>query len=70
MPSLADKEKVGKDIESENEKERGHCIISMLLDITTKLGKQGLAFHGKDHEGGNYVELANLLWRHNTEINQ
>ncbi|KAK2704883.1 hypothetical protein QYM36_017060 [Artemia franciscana] len=32
--------------------------------------KQGLAFCGKDHEGGNYVELANLLTRHNIEMNQ
>ncbi|KAK2702352.1 hypothetical protein QYM36_019035 [Artemia franciscana] len=70
LPYLVDKEKLKKNIESEKEKERGRCIKRMLLDITTAQGKQGLVFCGKDHEGGNYVELANLLSRHNTEMNQ
>ncbi|KAK2725501.1 hypothetical protein QYM36_000108 [Artemia franciscana] len=62
--------KLRKDIESEKEKERGLPIIRMLLDITTSLGKQGLAIRGNYHEGGNYLELANLLLRRNTEMNQ
>jgi len=70
FPYLVDKEKLRKDIESEKERERGRPIMRMLLDITTTLRKQGLAFRGKDHERGNYVELANLLSRHNTEMNQ
>ncbi|KAK2702353.1 hypothetical protein QYM36_019036 [Artemia franciscana] len=70
FPYLVDKKKLKRNIESEKEKERGRCIKRMLLDITTTQGKQGLVFCGKDHEGGNYVELANLLSRHNTEMNQ
>ncbi|KAK2705265.1 hypothetical protein QYM36_017343 [Artemia franciscana] len=67
LPYLVDKEKLRKDIESEKEKERGRCIICMLLGITTSIGKQGLASRSKDYEGGNYAELAILLSRHNSE---
>ena len=51
LPYLVDKEKFRKDTESEKEKERGHRSITFI----TTLGKQNFTFHGKDHEGGNYV---------------
>ena len=57
-----------KDIESEKERERGGCIICMFLDVTTTLDKQGPAFCEKNHDGENHVELANLLSRHNIEM--
>ncbi|KAK2704440.1 hypothetical protein QYM36_016739 [Artemia franciscana] len=47
FPYLVDKEKLRKDIESEKERERGRPIMRMLLDITTTLRKQGLAFREK-----------------------
>ena len=57
-----------KNIESEKERERGRSIIYMLLEVITTLSKQALAFRGKNHEGENCVELANLLSTHNNEM--
>ena len=65
---LLDKKLCEVRIHEENN-QRNQEAIKILLDIARTLAKQQLAFRGHDEKhGGNFIEIANLVARHNSRL--
>lgn len=56
-------------IKEEQEKEFNREIVSILLDITKTMGRQGLPFRGhSDDKNGNFYQIVQLVGRHNNYL--
>ena len=52
-------------IQEQEDKEFNTKILSILLDITKTLGRQGLPFRGATNESGNFYQIVQLVSSHN-----
>ncbi|XP_050298067.1 uncharacterized protein LOC126740374 [Anthonomus grandis grandis] len=62
---LINKEQRVRKIEEERILCQNTEVVSILFDVAKTLGRQGLAFRGNDENDGNFVQIVQLLSRHN-----
>ena len=65
---MLDKQLRAAKIQEEENNLRNQEVIKILLDIARTLARQQIAFRGHDESDGNFVEIVNLVARHNTQL--
>ena len=55
-------------IQEEENNIRNQQVIKILLDVAKTLARQQLAFRGHDESDGNFIQIVNLVARHNIQL--